>query len=238
MNENRITTPANHIGPIMESLEKLIEQAPEEAEGRPSIQAGPRYVTESAGWGRKYREPIELRGEEWHREFAKAGAAVEACGIIAMMGGRGPGKTQMAAEIARAGRWPEDRTTYTRGDGRPIAHRSKTAIYTRAMDIFLDLREAAKNHVKSSEKAVLERLSGCGLLVIDEFQERGESEWENRVMKNLIDKRYSDDRPTILIANMTRGDMGAALGDSIKDRVRECGCVIEFNWPSYRANRP
>jgi hypothetical protein len=33
---------------------------------------------------------------------------------------------------------------------------------------------------------------------------------------------------------MTRGDMGAALGDSVKDRVRECGCVIEFNWSSYR----
>jgi DNA replication protein DnaC len=99
----------------------------------------------------------------------------------------------------------------------------------------LDLRDASRNDSKTSEKQVLKKLEDVGLLVIDEFQERGESQWENRIVKNLIDKRYSDGRPTIIIANMTRGDMGAALGDSVKDRVRECGCVIEFNWTSYRA---
>jgi len=217
-----------------ETLKRLLAAAPEQP-ATETIQTRSAFVLERNGWGRKYIEPIELHGDEWHAAFQRAKTFVAGGGIVAMLGGRGPGKTQMAAEIARAGEWPEDRRSYTRGENVTITHRSKTARYMRAMDVFLDLRGAQKNHTQITEKDVLKKLEDVGLLVIDEFQERGETPWENRVVKNLIDKRYSDGRPTIIIANMTRGDMGAALGDSVKDRVRECGCVIEFNWTSYRA---
>jgi DNA replication protein DnaC len=223
---------------IARTLSELIEAAPEgnDTEEQPKATTG--AILAKNGWGAKYIQPIDLHGERWMAELQRAKATVAAGGIVAMVGGRGPGKTQMAAEIARAGDWPEDKPSYTRGENVLAVHRGKTALYVRAMDLFLDFRHAQKNHVQSSEKEVLEKHARVGLLVIDEFQERGESPWENRIMKNLIDKRYSDGRPTIIIANMNRGDMGAALGDSVKDRVRECGCVIEFNWPSYRAAKP
>jgi DNA replication protein DnaC len=104
------------------------------------------------------------------------------------------------------------------------------------MDLFLDLRDANKKGSATSEKDVLAKPARAGLLVIDEYQERGESEWENRIISNLIDRRYAERKPTILIANMSREQMGAALGASICDRVRECGRPIIFNWSSYRAN--
>lgn len=215
------------------SLSKLIEAAPEGDGSQAVIQSLPRpsLVQERHGWGLKYIDDIELTGEQWLEAFKIAADTVSQGGIVAMLGGRGPGKTRMAAEIARSGKWAMDKAVSV--DGRKIFY--QTAFYRRAMDIFLDLRDASKNHVKSSEKAVLEKLESYGLLVIDEFQERGETEWENRVMKNLLDKRYSSCRPTIIIANMVRGDMGKALGDSVKDRIRECGTVIEFNWQSFRA---
>jgi len=220
---------------IATSLDKLIESAPEGVDSAKALQtpSGPSYVRESNGWGRRYCEIIPLHGEKWLEAFASAKPVIATGGIVAMVGDRGPGKTQMAAELARGGEWPGDKEEYTRGDGLVI-HRGKTAMYRRSMDIFLDLREAAKNHVKSSEKEVLAKLSNVGLLVIDEFQERGESEWENRIMKNLLDKRYASERPTIIIANMTRKEMFDSLGASIVDRARENGKSIEFNWPSYR----
>lgn len=224
-------TSATAIG----TLTALIEAAPDapEEESAPITPQAPCYVREAHGWGLKYCEQITLHGEQWLGQFSVASRCVAKGGIIALLGGRGPGKTQMAAEIARGGEWCCDKTEFFRGDGL-VTITNKTALYRRAMDIFLDLREAAKNHVKSSEKEVLAKLANVGLLVIDEFQERGESDWENRVMKNLLDKRYSSGRPTIIIANLKRGDMGNALGDSIKDRIRENGTVIEFNWASYR----
>ncbi len=220
---------------MADSLDKLIDAAPEDMDSGDYVYTPhtPSYVRESWGWGRKYCEVIELRGEEWLAAFAEAVPVIATGGIVAMVGDRGPGKTQMAAELARSGKFPDDKEEYARGDGL-IVHRGKSAVYRRAMDIFLDLREAAKNHVKSSEKEVLAKLANVGLLVIDEFQERGESEWENRIMKNLLDKRYASERATIIIANLTRKEMFDALGDSIVDRARENGKSIEFTWPSYR----
>jgi hypothetical protein len=218
---------------LKESLSKLIEDAPEGDDSQDAFQSPsrPNLVQERHGWGMKYIEPIQPVGEQWLNAFADAADAVSKGGIVSLLGGRGQGKTRMAAEIARSGKWASDRGVSV--DGRKVYQ--QTALYRRAMDIFLELREASKNHVKSSEKAVLDKLESFGLVVIDEFQERGETEWENRIMKNLLDRRYASNRPTIIIANMLRGDMGRALGDSVKDRVRECGTVIEFNWESFRA---
>ena len=225
----------SHVKALLGGFEALIAAAPELSPN--TIQSSlpsSRWVRESWGWGKKYCTPIDLHGVEWLAALETAKPIIQTGGIIVMVGDRGPGKTQMAAEIARGGDWPDDRDEFSRGDGL-VVHKAKTATYRRAMDIFLELREASKNHIKSSEREVISALGNVGLLVIDEFQERGDSEWENRIMKNLLDKRYASGRPTIIIANMRRKDIFTALGASIVDRARENGLSIEFTWPSYRA---
>jgi DNA replication protein DnaC len=226
----------NHAATIAESLSKLIDAAPVgvDSQHAPKRAGRASYVLESSGWGHRYIAEIELRGEEWLAALETVRPIIATGGVVAMVGGRGPGKTQMAAELARGGDWPNDKTEYSRAENVLSTHIRKTALYMRAMDIFLELRHAQKNHVKSSEKEVLEKLANVGLLVIDEFQERGESDWENRILKNMVDKRYSNNRPTIIIANLTRKDLFAALGESITNRARENGKSIEFNWPSFR----
>lgn len=224
----------SHVKALLGGFDALIAAAPDVSPD--AISAAPqssRWVRESWGWGKKYCYPIDLHGDEWMAALETAKPIIQTGGIVVMVGDRGPGKTQMAAEIARGGDWPDDRDEFSRADGL-IVHKAKTAIYRRAMDIFLELREASKNHIKSSEREVITALGNVGLLVIDEFQERGDSDWENRIMKNLLDKRYASGRPTIIIANMRRKEIFDALGASIVDRARENGKSIEFTWPSYR----
>ena len=62
----------------------------------------------------------------------------------------------------------------------------------------------------------------------------GESEWENRILCNLLDKRYTTRRPTVLIANHTVAEMTAALSPSVRDRMREGGKAFVFDWGSWR----
>jgi DNA replication protein DnaC len=217
---------------IAQSFEKLIENAPCEKEGvipdancrRPSL------VRSSNGWDARYVAEIVLTGEAWCRVFEEAKLRVADSGIVAFLGNRGPGKTRMAAEIARAGYWPNDKGEW---NGNAMVY-GKTALYRRAMDVFLELRDCGKKGASRSEKDVLEALSSAGLLVIDEFQERGESDWENRIICNLLDKRYATNRPTILIANYTPAEMKSALSPSVKDRMRESGKAFVFDWPSFR----
>lgn len=242
MNENRnINDAADMAAGIAQSLNKLIEQAPEGTDSGKDAASGQsgilgaktNRVRESSGWGEKYCGTIELTGDRWHAVFAEAKTLVANAALVALIGGRGPGKTQMAAEIARAGCWPLDAGEWIGGhDGR--LHRGQTALYRRAMDIFLDLRDANKVGSKTSEKDVLAKLEKPGLLVVDEFQERGGSDWENRVISNLLDKRYAAKRPTILIANFTTEEIRGALSDSVKSRMRENGKAFVFDWESYR----
>jgi len=224
-------------------LESLIADAPDtageantlpgdrEQAQQPSPALKANLVRESSGWGAKYRQPIELRGEQWLETLADAMQRVAQGAIIAFLGNRGPGKTQMAAEIARAGNWPHDKRLFKDGNHQPP---TRTATYTRAMDLFLSLRAANHRDSKTTEKAILDAHRAVGLLVIDEFQERGESDWENRIITHLIDSRYSDSRPTILIANLSREEVRAAISDSVISRMRENGKAYTFNWPSFR----
>lgn len=225
-------TTTNHAIHALDNFAKLIQSAPEEPSPQPATNASRSEYTVSTlhGWGEKYTRPIKLSGEKWMAAFEQAKIAVEKCGIVAFLGGRGPGKTQMAAEVARAGKWPRDEKFWN--GYKSVA--DKTALYRRAMDVFLDLRDAARNDSPLSEKKVLAGLESVGLLIIDEFQERGGTDWENRIICNLIDKRYAAQRPTILIANYTREEMAAALSPSVKDRIRENGKAIIFDWESYR----
>jgi DNA replication protein DnaC len=50
----------------------------------------------------------------------------------------------------------------------------------------------------------------------------------------LIDARYGAKRPTILIANLSKDELGKSLGPSIVDRASENGRRIDFTWNSYR----
>jgi len=168
----------------------------------------------ATGWPSKWTKEIETEphGAEWLAARKDAYEITKANGILILHGKRGGGKTRMAAELALAA-----------GHSR----------YRTAMRFFLEIRATFKDSTKS-ELAIIDELRGAELLIIDELQERGDTAFEDRLLTHLIDARYADNRPTILIANLTRRELRESLGTAIVDRVRENGKSIEFTWASYR----
>jgi DNA replication protein DnaC len=151
---------------------------------------------------------------------------IEDGGILILHGKRGTGKTQMAAEIARSKRFPFDAVNGP--------ERKRSAHYQTAMRFFLTVRATFKKGSTKTELEIIDQMTAPGLLIIDEFQERGETPFEDRLITHLIDARYGACRPTILIANLTKEELGKALGPSIVDRASENGRRIDFTWNSYR----
>lgn len=171
-----------------------------------------------AGIRARHHGAVKSRSEVWNKCLQKLIARIGSGAIIALVGERGTGKTQLAVSCIRA------------------ACRSELqAVYTTAMDIFIDLRDAYK--LQESERAVLLRFQRPALLVIDEAQERGESAWEDRMLTALIDYRYSQMRDTIIISNLKRTDFEASMGSSIVSRMVETGGIVECNWPSFRYHK-
>jgi DNA replication protein DnaC len=186
---------------------------------QPTIQAD--------GWGAKYLSPFQNENPKWQTIFDKAERVIAGSGNVIIIGNRGSGKTRMAAEISAKGGFPMD-----------LNNRAKTSSYRRIAEILIELRDAARRTDSNGEFAVIRHLSGVGLLVIDEFQERGETDWENRMITTIIDRRYADNLPTILIANLQAAEMQQKISPSVISRFNESGGIIVCDCPSFRENKP
>src|SRR5260364_148967 len=51
---------------------------------------------------------------------------------------------------------------------------------------------------------------------------------------DVLNRRYRDMRPTILLTNLGKAGMKAFLGARSFDRLREGGIWVPFDWESYR----
>jgi DNA replication protein DnaC len=137
--------------------------------------------------------------------------------MFLLAGTRGNGKTQLATYLAYQ---------------RRVAHGKPAGRYIKALNLFEALKESWGS--RKTEDSILRPYRSAGLLVIDEIHERGESDWENRKLVNLLDHRYDRMLVTILLGNIEAGRAEAELSPSIISRMKETGGVIECDWPSYR----
>lgn len=138
--------------------------------------------------------------------------------LIALVGKRGVGKTHLACgllNLFQAG---------IRGN----------SLYRRAADLFTELKSTF-NDKSYSQKEIIQQWAEAEFLVVDEVQERAGTAFEDTLLVNLIDQRYGNMRPTLLVSNLESEQLGSNLGDSIASRLQECGGIIEAKWPSFRA---
>lgn len=141
--------------------------------------------------------------------------------LIAMLGNRGVGKTQLVVSVI-------DR----------CSKKMLTCRYIKALDLFRDFRRAytpvQRGQAGESEEDIIDGWTRWDLLVVDELHQRGETPFENNTLVNLLDRRYDARRCTILIANQSKAEFAAAIGDSVVSRIYETGEAIVCDWESYR----
>lgn len=111
---------------------------------------------------------------------------------------------------------------------------SYTVFYTSAIDAVRMVRDTWRKNSEKSETQVLEMLSGVGLLILDEVGVQYGTEAEQVTLFDIIDKRYRDMMPMILLTNQDKEGMKKFLGDRSFDRLREGGTWAKFEWPSHR----
>lgn len=140
--------------------------------------------------------------------------------LLMLVGDRGPGKTQIATW------WAEERQKV----GKMMGWYRKTA------DLITEIKRTWSDGGKSigTEDDVLKKYRKTAFLVLDEFHERGSSDWEARTLINILDHRYDNMLATVLIANMSEAQVRAEINPSIVSRAEETGGLVVCDWPSYR----
>tara|TARA_R110002012_G_scaffold166722_2_gene330106 strand:+ start:6299 stop:6868 length:570 start_codon:yes stop_codon:yes gene_type:complete len=143
--------------------------------------------------------------------------------IFILTGKRGVGKTQMAVCLARL-----------------ICLMKKPVHYKTAADLYCVLKSTFGTD--QSESAFIDKwtLAPTGnqdraqLLVIDELHDRSRSDWEDRILNQIVDRRYGNCLDTIMVTNEDRTTLPKSIGSSIISRADETGGIVECLWESFR----
>lgn len=180
-------------------------------------EAKKKSLIDRCDWPSRHAERTEFHGKQWHEARAKIDSQLGTGCLLALVGTRGPGKTQLGVCAMRA-----------------TIERLKSTRFILAMDIFLSIRATFRKDSELSETQAVEAFCKPRLLVIDEIQERGDTAFEDRILTHVINKRYNDKKDTILIGNVTHEAFSSGMNKSIVDRLNETGGIIVCDWPSFR----
>lgn len=140
-------------------------------------------------------------------------------GMFAVLAGKhGSGKTQLGVELMR----------------HQIDTLRRSAVFLSATEFFMQVKATYRPDAQMSEEDVLSRYAKPALLVVDEIEKRGASEWENNLLYHLFNRRYNAIKDTLLISNLSEAELCEHLGPALVSRLNETGGVIDCNWPSRR----
>ena len=110
-----------------------------------------------------------------------------------------------------------------------------TAMYVRASDIIRRVRATWRRDSEQTEEDVLHLFGGqLDLLIVDEVGVQRGTEDEQMILFDVLDRRYADLLPTILLTNLSGRAFAEFLGPRIMDRLRERALFVPFRWDSYR----
>jgi len=130
----------------------------------------------------------------------------------------GTGKTLLACSIARN-----------------LIENGYTARYTTLSAMFLRIKGTWRRESEESEEEAIDAFASPDLLVLDEVGIGYGSETEQKLIFDVIDRRYQQCLPTLLISNLDIEGVKTTVGPRIFDRLREDGAtVVAFDWESHR----
>ncbi|PHM45594.1 ATP-binding protein [Xenorhabdus miraniensis] len=138
-------------------------------------------------------------------------------GLI-LCGRQGTGKTHLAVAVCRE--------IATEG--------GEDVFITTASRIIRAFRRSWNGEGGMSEYDTLQFYSERDLLVIDEIGVQYGTESERNILFEVLNNRYEDLLPTILISNLPVTELAQFLGDRTLDRLFQGGTVLAFDWESYR----
>ncbi|MEE1918467.1 ATP-binding protein [Pseudomonas asiatica] len=136
-----------------------------------------------------------------------------------LLGDVGTGKTHLACAVAQK---------VIRGFG-------ASARYTMAIEIIRDIKMTFDKKSEQTERDVYAALLAPDLLVIDEVGVQHGSDFERQVLFEVIDSRYRQLMPTIVISNLGLSGLRKCIGDRAVDRLTDAGGpAVLFTWASAR----
>lgn len=110
----------------------------------------------------------------------------------------------------------------------------RCGLYTVCMDVIRNVRATWRRDSEHRESEVLGAYTTVPLLVLDEIGAQYGTDGEQTILFDVLDRRYRDMRPSILLTNQDKAGMKQFIGERTFDRLTETARWVSFDWESYR----
>ena len=151
------------------------------------------------------------------RDYAENFAENEKLGKgLVLAGGPGAGKTHLTSAVQQ------------------FLMPAASSLYVTALGVIRAVRNTWRKDSERSETEVLAMLGSVQLLVLDEVGVQYGTDGEQTILFDVIDKRYRDMRPTIVLTNQGKRGLKEFIGERSFDRIAETATWVPLDWPSYR----
>lgn len=175
---------------------------------------------EFAGFDNYYETAVNRKAKRLCQLYATKWAERKAIGGgLILCGKPGTGKNHLASSIAH----------YV------IERYQDQVLMTTALRIIRKVKSTWGKEAELTEDQVIDTYTSKDLLIIDEVGVQFGSEAEKIILFEIINERYEQMKPTILISNLSEEELAGYVGERILDRMKEGqGTVVKFDWESYR----
>ena len=134
---------------------------------------------------------------------------------VLMYGNNGTGKTMLAYASMR-----------------DLIEKGMSPLYVTLFNLMSEIKESFNSEVLTSR--IMEKYLNCDSLFIDEIDKSYRTATEFFYFFNIINSRYSSNKPTVLISNAGESDIMDVVGISNYERIVEDGVAAHKNMESYR----
>lgn len=137
---------------------------------------------------------------------------------VIMVGGVGTGKTHLSVALLRS-----------------AIENGYSGLFITASDLFISIRDTWGRNGGVSTSERVQQYKDIDLLVIDEIGVQRGTDNEKEILFSIINDRYNNIRPTVLLSNLSVDRVRDYIGERIYDRMKEDGgSLIVLNGESYR----
>lgn len=137
---------------------------------------------------------------------------------IVMCGGVGTGKTMLASACVNT-----------------LLSQGRRCRIIKLIDLIRELKDTWRRGSGQTETQLINHYATLDLLVLDEVGLQFDSDTEKLFIFDVLDGRYQNMLPTILISNLDITGVKQAIGERVVDRLREDGAkVLAFRGSSNR----